>query len=260
MRQKGLNTTWLKAIAMIFMFIDHAAEVVLRPMLLSQGLNSITMEQMKNLGETDPMITVFIVMRVIGRLAFPIFAFMIVEGVLHTKNIAMYAARLLAIAVISEVPFDLAFYNKFLDLTYQNTIFTLLFGVLALWGFDTIERAQKNSNDRISGFPMLIAIVAAFLGIILAEFLYTDYGGTGVLLILILYFARSSKKVQIFAGILGTALINPISVLAFIPIFFYNGEKGSGNKYIFYAFYPLHLLLLYMICVFLHIEQYISIG
>ena len=85
----------------------------------------------------------------------------------------------------------------------------------------------------------------AIVGVVLAELLRTDYAGVGVLVILAMYLTRDDKRVQMVVGGIALLFIEPFALLGLIPIYFYNGERGRGMKYFFYAFYPVHLLILY---------------
>lgn len=184
--------------------------------------------------------------RIIGRLAFPIYCFLLVEGYTHTSNFKKYASRLLIFAFISEIPFDLAFYGK-LGFAHQNIFFTLFIGLAAIYFIDNKE--GKYNVDKT------LVIVAAC---ILATLLQTDYQFIGIVYILSFYFTRNllmKKRLQIVALImiainLSAGWLQQFSVLALIVIYFYNNEQGVKNKFLqtsFYAAYPLHLLILYLI-------------
>lgn len=190
------------------------------------------------------------ILRVIGRIAFPIFAFIIVEGFFHTRDIKKYLIRLGIFALVSEIPFDLAFHMKLFDFEYQNIFFTLFFGLLVIYLYETFK--VKN--------PMLGTI--CMIGIaVLNEVIRADYGIFGVLLIFIFYRYRGYKSIifiwilmiNVAMSLLYSYSINEITplttiqiyeVLSLIFIFNYNGKKGLKLKYLFYIFYPAHLLIL----------------
>jgi len=218
----------LKLIAIITMLIDHIAAIFV---------------------PSDTIL--WLVMRSIGRLAFPIFVFLIVEGFHHTKDIKKYLIRLGAFALISEIPFDLAFYGKVLEGSHQNVFFTLFLGLLVI---TLISMVEKKFQKNIFVANLLSALLTlGFCAI--ALFLKTDYNFAGILLIVAFYLFRGSKALITLSLIIvtGTILqsINILATLAIIPIAFYNGQKGKNIKYIFYAFYPAHLLLLALIQIFL---------
>lgn len=209
-RSWGLNGFTLKWIAMLTMLVDHTG-MALFPQ--------------------------YPVLRIIGRLAFPIYCFLLVEGAVYTSNWKKYLGRLLLFALISELPFDLARRGQVVAFDAQNVFFTLSFGLLAV----IILKEQKNS---------LAAWIAALVLVLAAEFFRTDYGGGGVMIILIFYLLREHMLLKSFcfgAEILwGYGGIENYALLALAPIVCYNGKKGPGGlKYLFYVFYPAHLLLLY---------------
>ena len=132
-----------------------------------------------------------------------------------------------------------------LEFSHQNVMFTLFLGVLALWGYETISRQVNQKGQKASFLPTVLALAMAIVGVVLAELLRTDYAGVGVLVILAMYLTRDDKRVQMVVGGIALLFIEPFALLGLIPIYFYNGERGRGMKYFFYAFYPVHLLLLY---------------
>lgn len=253
--KKGLSGSTLKLIAIITMFIDHFGAAVVCRMLMDRGLNSLntgdvaTVQQW--LADNATLYMIYNIMRMIGRVAFPIFCFLLVQGFEHTHDKRKYAFRLGLFAVISEIPFDLAFSSKILEFNYQNVFFTLFIGLLTMWACNYVE--QKETWGKVPKVLLSIVIVAA--GMCIAKLLKTDYDATGVFCIMVLYFLRSNKVYQILGGCL-SFLWELTAPLAFIPIGFYNGKRGWKMKYFFYIFYPAHLLLLYVICYFMGISQY----
>ena len=204
MPQKGLSGSTLKLIAIITMLIDHiGAAVIARLLIAGQG--------------SEMLYKIYYAMRAVGRVAFPIFCFLLVEGFFYTGSRKKYALRLFGFALLSEIPFDLAFSGKILEFGYQNVFFTLL-------------------------------VIITFGGMGAAYLLHTDYDAKGVLAILVFYMTRQMRGLQIVAGCLAFCWELP-AIVAFIPIAFYNGKRGWNIKYLFYAFYPVHLLVLYLICV-----------
>ena len=205
--------------------------------------------------------SVYILCRTTGRLAMPLFCFMIAEGLFHTRDAKRYLARLAVFALVSEVPFDLLFNNRitgsvtFLEYSRQNVGFTLFLGFLGILLFDSFA-AQGRKGAALAA--ILSAGAAAYL-------MRSDYTVYGVYYIFVFYYFRDKPwgRAAAFAGgvfmqaagILftpftswHTALYSLAAFLAVIPIGLYNGERGrKGRAYLFYAFYPLHLLVLYAI-------------
>lgn len=254
--KKGLCGSTLKLIAVVAMFIDHLGAAVLARVLMYgrmvtlNGGNAVTQWLLEN----EHLYTIYMVMRFIGRIAFPIYCFLMIQGFEHTRDRRKYAFRLGLFAIISEIPFDLAFSGKILEFGYQNVFFTLFIGFLTMWACNTV--AQKAEWGKVPKALLSILIVAA--GMIIAKLLKTDYDAIGVFCIMVLFFARKNKVQQIVAGCLAFCweLTAP---LAFIPIGFYNGKRGWKMKYFFYIFYPAHLLLLYVICYFMGLSQFSAI-
>ena len=204
----GLNSFQLKCIAVITMIIDHTGAVLFP-------------------GE--------LVFRYIGRISFPIFCFLLVEGFFHTRDMRKYMLRLGVFAVLSEIPYDLAFRGTMLEFSHQNVFFSLLIGVMMMYAL------EKSSEWPIKMTELLLAMwIENLLG--------TDYGFKGILLIAIYYFLREYKWKKHAAGAVWNLLWNQIQrcgALATVFLVFYNGKKGPSMKYFFYLFYPLHLLVLY---------------
>lgn len=176
--------------------------------------------------------------RYIGRVAFPIFCFLLTEGVYYTHDIRRYMLRLGIFAVISEVPYDLAFHGEILEFEGQNVFFTLFLGVMLLY---LLEKGGE--------WPVKVMEVLLFMWI--AVMLKTDYSFKGILLISMFYFLREYRWIRLAGGALWNFLWNnPIQeygVLSVIPLALYNGERGKSMKYFFYIFYPLHLMILFML-------------
>ncbi len=240
----------LKWIAIITMLIDHIGATVIEGKIDFIINNPDT--YIKSIYEN--LWLVYGIMRSIGRMAFPIFCFLIVEGFLHTKSVGKYALRLGIFALISEIPFDLAFSNSFSNFRYNNVFLTLLIGLLALIGIRAVEGRFSGETismgKRFFGFFLMAAVTCA--GMLAAECLYTDYGAAGVAAIAILYVLRNHRMVAFGAAVVSLALLSdPIELWALfmlIPIRFYDGTRGRGMKYFFYVFYPVHLLILTWIC------------
>jgi hypothetical protein len=219
-----MNSAQLKVLACLIMLIDHVGYVFFPNVLW---------------------------LRVIGRLAFPLFAYFISEGYRRTRDITDYLGRLILFALIAQLPFMYAFNTKSL---YLNVFFTLSMGLYAIYNYDKNKRLY-----------MVIIIAAA------CQMLNTDYGAYGVLLVFVFNKYHDDFKAMIKYVILltiiaqlaqaGIAYINtpvaylsrsllftlgiqPLCLFSLIFIKLYNGERGAKLKYLFYAFYPVHLIVL----------------
>jgi hypothetical protein len=231
-RWKGLSGSTLKLIAIVSMLIDHVAAAVIVRVLYAGHW-------------TEQLYQIYRVMRSVGRIAFPIFCFFLVEGFEHTRDRKKYALRLFLFALISEIPFDLAFSAEILEVQYQNVFFTLLIGLITVMAFHAAE--EKKEWNPVVRVVLLALIVAAGMGI--ALFLKTDYDAKGVMAILLLYVFRKKRSMQILAGCLFFSWWELPALAAFFLLACYNGTRGLRMKYFFYVFYPAHLLLLYAVCL-----------
>ena len=187
-------------------------------------------------------------MRCVGRLAFPIFCFLIAEGCARTHDRKRYAARLLGFAVLSEPAFDLMCDGVWFTLDYQNVLWTLLLGALVCWAMDW-------AKTRPEPWQRLPADAAIAVGFLLGQWGNPDYGGWGVLLVILFYLTREVRGkwaiqlvgLGLFCWFCTPWRIELLGILAMVPICLYNGERGFSNRavqYGFYAFYPAHILLL----------------
>ena len=240
MKRFDISASALHIMAMIFMLCDHLWATIIPG---NQWLTCL------------------------GRLAFPIFAFMIVEGYFHTDNLKRYALRLFLSALISEIPFNLMYSSSVIFPFHQNVIWTLLLGLGLIHINELAARKGKIWLRILTG---CITVIAGFL---LGTLTMVDYFGVGVVTILVFYFFRKRKwwcllgqivilyylNVEVLSGlyfeitILGKTIHivqQGLALLALVPIWLYQGRKGNKSKvfqYICYGFYPVHMLLLYLL-------------
>jgi hypothetical protein len=334
----GITGSTLKIIAIISMFIDHfgasIVEFYLYNILQPNGTDyskalicsRVPWLWMEWMGDPEKVQNLDITIRSIGRLAFPIFCFLLVEGFLHTHNMKKYLVRLGIFALVSDLPFDMAFFGE-ITLKHQNVFFTLFIAVLALLAADHVKKQESfsgfhrfvdkigiliagvfgvylslTSMGRIIGMiPNIFIVIADSIGFgpapmpelselvqsiisgvcgfvfgivfwliktgkadaeirmrlnvgmlyvlgffTLAELLRTDYGGWGVLAVVIMWLARPAWVNGFNAGVLALTIMSFGEATAFIsalPVEMYNGKRGLKMKYFFYAFYPAHLAL-----------------
>ena len=235
-RSFSFSGTALKTIACITMLVDHIGASCIEAGILTPGLDIGTLSQ--DTLSAYPLYRLDMVLRFTGRLAFPIFCFLAVEGFLHTHDVKRYVQRLLLFGLLSEVPFDLAFFRTPFAPQHQNVYWTLALGVLAMAG---LKRFEKEN-----GLPGWQGLVWAGGCAALALAANTDYHAIGVLIICTLYLTRADRKRQCLAGAL-LFLFELTAPLAFVLVWFYNGKLGACSplqKKAFYWFYPVHLLVL----------------
>ena len=238
---KFINSNLLKILAIIFMLLDHMWATIIPG---NQWMTNV------------------------GRLAFPIFAFLIVEGFTHTSNLNKYIKRLFIFALISEIPFNLIYTGSWIFPFHQNVMFTLLLGLLCISEMDKVKNNKEIKFRIKSILKLVLYLLISIIG-------FVDYGITGVLTIIVFYIFKDFKYawlgqmisliflyIVFFKG--QSVVINifdfeyflplqSIGILSLIPIWLYNGKKGKKNKliqYIFYCFYPVHMLAIYLIYYF----------
>ncbi len=200
----------------------------------------------------------------LGRIAYPIFAFLIAEGYYHTSNVNKYVKRMVCFALIAELPFNLMYTASWIFPFHQNVLWTFLLALLCLKSVDKVLEKWK----KWLAIPVAALITGVFL--LLGTLLMTDYGSYGVLTVLVFYWLRGNEWWKRLGQLVGLVAINwygisglnlPVelfgmtveipqqgfAVLALIPIWLYNGRQGAHNKWIqlgCYAFYPVHMLIL----------------
>lgn len=257
MNLRKLSGYHLKYIALFSMLLDHIG-VIFRASLS------------KN---------IYFLLRAVGRLSFPLFCFILVEGFFHTKNRKKYQQRLFVFALLAELPYDLAFHylpdgviSSFLQLLQsrqlhqpsltafsaafqqQNVLFTLFLGFTAMSWMENVSQYRRNLSYR--NFDILIIFCC------LSEVCQTDCGAAGILCVYFFYFIYKKRgtcaELPVSSGLIGTlpaalpllTYVSPFPVQVFaladsLIFHCYSGEKGRGSKYFFYLFYPLHLLILH---------------
>lgn len=203
----------------------------------------------------------------LGRIAYPIFAFLLVEGYFHTRNLWRYMLRLLGAAVLAEIPFNLMYSDSFIYPYHQNVLWTYIIGLLLI-------TLLEEFKERFGQIPWLIFLpVPAFLGYFLGYALMTDYYGPGVLMILAFYLFRGRHWLHFLGQLVCLYLINvkmlggfyyvvPLlrydieivqqgfALFALLPIWLYEGRQGLHGKlfrWFCYLFYPVHMLVLFLI-------------
>lgn len=243
---RRLTGNQLKIIAVITMLIDHIAYA-----LIAEGLWNHTSANAAFMGiSPDTMVTIYTVMRSVGRIAFVIYAFFLVDGYFRTSNWKKYALRLGVLAFISEIPFDFMERSQYVSWDAQNVFFTLFIGLSMIRLLDGIE---KRDSLRSKGALQILCVAAAAY---LALLLRTDYSYIGIILLAIFYYTRKKPEALCLWGCLWMSLdvisIGFVYVLgyiaAFIILYLYSGQRGKRPgkvvQWAFYFVYPLHLALL----------------
>ena len=207
-----------------------------------------------------------------GRVAFPIFAFMAVEGYFHTRSFKKYILRMLLFAVLSEIPFDLMYGGTWFYPVHQNVLWTFLLGLLGVWLMEQVRKKGK------TWMYLLVCVLVVPAGLVLGTLCMVDYYGVGVLTVFVFYFLHGRKwwcflgqlaalywlNVELLGGLMYPVQLfgmefelcqQGLALLALIPIWLYRGRQGYHTKpfhYLCYAFYPVHMLLLVVVLNFIN--------
>ena len=207
-----------------------------------------------------------------GRVAFPIFAFMAVEGYFHTRSFKKYILRMLLFAVLSEIPFDLMYGGTWFYPVHQNVLWTFLLGLLGVWLMEQVRKKGK------TWMYLLVCVLVVPAGLVLGTLCMVDYYGVGVLTVFVFYFLHGRKwwcflgqlaalywlNVELLGGLMYSVQLfgmefelcqQGLALLALIPIWLYHGRQGYHSKpfqYLCYAFYPVHMLLLVVVLNFIN--------
>lgn len=263
---KFLSGSALKLLAVGCMVVDHVSKLGaqawpwMKEALFTVGHTAVT--------------PLFLGASVVGRMAFPLFAFLLVEGFRHTRDVRRYMGTLLLFALVSQVPFNLMNGREWYLFGHLNVLFTLLLGLCALvslrrsreWkaagseagseaGLEVGSEAgsEAGSVSAVPGVKVVSGLKAAFgvlVPLVLAFFLHCDYSAYGVALIVLLYVLQKPEYQSLaLLAVFGRSKFTICAALASVPMLLYNGQRGFVRgrvwKYAFYAFYPLHMLLLW---------------
>lgn len=214
------------------MLIDHVNKALIYPNLQGGVMNVIS----------D-------IFDIIGRIAFPIFIFLLVEGFFKTRNRWKYLGTLLLFGVISEVPFDMFTTGTFFEPNWNNIMFTLALVLVSIWIVDVLKRKMAKLPKILWYFvSFLIVIIMCFI----ASSLSVDYDYHAILIGYIYYIFHEKQFWTVPFNFL-SMYKEPWALLGFGLCFTYNGERGRQNKIVNYLFYPVHLLILGVMRMYLKI-------
>lgn len=224
-RIQFLSGAWLKYIAIISMLVDHINKSLIYPQLVSAD---------------DTLATVSDFFDIIGRIAFPIFCFFIVEGYFQTHSRKKYLFNLLLFGVISEVPFDMATTASFFDMNWNNVMFTLALVLVTIWVIDILKEKMKNRKAAL-WFAASLAVV--LISCTISMYLALDYEHHAILIAYFFYLFREKRPLAVLFGY-ASIYTEPWALLGFGLLLTYNGRRGRQNKMLNYWFYPVHLLVI----------------
>lgn len=221
----------LKYIAFISMLIDHVNNALITPMLDGSGF----------------LLYLSNIFSILGRIAFPIFVFFIVEGFFKTKNRGKYLLTLIVFGIISEVPFDMFTSKTFFNPYWNNMMFTLALCLISIWIIDVLKEKIKSK-----ALWYTVSIIIVIFSVLSAMGLSLDYDYHAVVAAYIFYIFYD--KPLIGAGLGYLSIIKEIySVFGFALTLTYNGKRGKQCKWINYLFYPVHIFILGILRFYLNI-------
>lgn len=229
-----LSGAWLKLIAIISMLIDHVNKALIYP----------------NLSSNDGALTVLSnLFDIIGRIAFPLFCFLLVEGYFKTHSRKKYLFNLLLFGVISEVPFDMFTTASFFNMNWNNVMFTLALVLITIWMIDSLKVKMQNLPKALWYF---VSVIILLVMCIAAMYLSLDYEHHAILIGYFFYLFHDTPILSIPFGY-ASMYTQPWALLGFGLTLTYNGERGKQNKMLNYWFYPVHLLILGILRLYLGI-------
>lgn len=240
-REIGFSHNALVIIAMFTMFLDHFAFIIIQGGKL-YGYDPALYQNAIKLPEAQKWLILYKILRMIGRISFPLYSFLIVEGFRKSSNVFKYIIRILTLAIVSEIPFDLMIFNKLGVECFQvqNVLWTFFVALIML---STIKL--------ISNWPAPLSVFPAVIAAIITFFIRSDYWLEGIILTYIFYMFRHDLNMKCLLALIVTFAMtytkyHGAGALSIFFIYFYDGTKGYLDlKRIHYLFYPLHILVLY---------------
>lgn len=248
--RSGINSNGLRTWGMLFMTIGAISQGLLQNRIL--GIGTLTgqqlLEAMSASQQAMILATAALVMQAAGTCAVPLFAFLLTEGFCHTSNYLKYLLRVAGVALLSEIPYNLAISGNILDLSSRNPAFGLVFSLVLLYFFQ--RYSDKGTQNT---FVKLLVLIAALLWTMM---LGIQDGFMLVLMVSVFWTLRQKPQIRILAGAVTSVAFTVLSPyylaapMAFLPIHLYNGEPGNANRWVCYLAYPAILLVIGLIGIF----------
>ena len=231
---KFLSGAQLKTIAILSMLEDHINKALIYPNLVSNdGLLAFLSDFFD----------------IIGRIAFPLFCFLLVEGYFKTRNRKKYLLQLLLFGFLSEVPFDMSTTASFFNMNWNNVMFTLALVLITIWSIDVIKEKMQKLPKLLW---YLVSIMIVILMCIATMYFSLDYEHHAILIGYFFYLFYDQLLLAIPLGY-ASMYTEPWSLLGFGLTLTYNGQRGKQYKMLNYWFYPVHLLIIGALCIYLGI-------
>lgn len=239
---KGFSSSALRILGILCLVLGVLGKCLIQNRML--GMANTTTSQLLALLDQQPELmsaaAAALVLQMIYGCAVPVFAFLLVEGFCHTGNYRKYLLRVLVIAAVSELPYNLAMGGGLLVTDSRNGVFALAIGLVVLYFY----RRYHEKSGRNFGIKALVTVAA----VLWIGMLRVDDGLATLLLICVVWALRSKPNFRTLGGCvaaIGCTLISPyyaLAPLSFIATHFYNEEKGSANRILSYLAYPAILL------------------
>lgn len=240
----GLTGTGLHNFGILFAFLGALGRGILQNRLLHLG--SVTagelLQAMQSSDSVMLLATLALVFRAMETCALPIFAFLLAEGSSRTAGFSRYFLRVTALAFLTEIPYNLAISGEVLDLSSRNPVFGLVVALVVAYFF---RRFGEKKPAHIA-----LGVIATLAGMVWCRMLHIQYGASLVFLFAVLWAMKDKPALRGVAGA-GAAMLCCLSTMfylaspmGFLPVHFYNGEKGTESRLRRYAAYPVFLLLI----------------
>jgi len=246
----GLSGRGLRIWGFVFLLAGAISHGILQNSLL--GLNTVTGAQLLEIMDSSRsamiLATAALILQVIESCAVPVFAFLLLEGFLHTGNVLKYLLRLAGAALLSEIPYNLAIGGSWIDAGSRNPVFGLVLGLILLYVYD--RYAEKTGQN------ITVKVVVTLAAVAWAGMLKVDYGFSIILLVCVLWIFRRNAVYQNLAAATASVactIASPLFLgapMGCLVVHFYNGTKGKINRWIAYGAYPVLLLAVWLITLF----------
>ena len=240
--REGISRSALRLWGLMFAALGICGRAILQNALLDMGniTNDQLLEAMMSSSQTMIFATLALVMQAVEACAVPIFAFLLVEGVQKTSNLDKYLVRVMAVAAVCELPYNLAMSGSFWDTSSRNPVIGLAFGMGMLYLF------RLYGGDSIGRRLLRVCITTA--AVLWPMMLQVQDGAFCVIMVAVLWLCRNKAQYRTFVGCAAAACCSLMSVyylaapMGFMAIHFYRGEKGDENKPVNYLAYPALLI------------------
>lgn len=248
-RPRGNSAQVIRTWGLLFLVMGIVGQTIIQNTIL--GVGTLTVEQlMESMNDDKTMVyaTVALVAQLLQTCAIPLFCFLLVQGVMHTTSFKSYFLRVLGVAALSEIPYNLAMDGKFISLDSRNPVIGLVLAMVVLW----FIRQYSGKGFK----SVLIDVLVVAMAIVWVEMLHIADGAATVVLVAAMWLARKKHGYLVLVGCMVTLLCTMLSPLyfaapmAFLLVHYYNGEQGEGNRVVNYLAYPALLTAVYLVSVF----------